>query len=90
MKKSSFLNLNWQDLAKGFIVAVLGAIVAIIAPSIQAGNFTFDWTTIWHTGVAAGVAYIGKNFFTPPPKTIEVDPAKTEVIDSKTKQILSN
>lgn len=90
MKKSSLFNLNWQDLAKGFIVAVLGAIVAIIAPSIQAGNFTFDWTTIWHTGVAAGVAYIGKNFFTPPPKTIEVDPTKTEVIDSKTKQILNN
>ena len=90
MKHSSFFNLNWQDFLKGLVVAVLGAMVAIIAPSIQDGSLTFDWTTIWHTGVAAGVAYIGKNFLTPTPKTIQIDPSKTSVIDLETKQPIIN
>lgn len=89
MKKSSFLSLNLQDFIKGLIIAVGGAIVAIIAPSIEAGTFIFDWTTIWHTAVASALAYLGKNLFTPTPKTIQIDPSKTDVVDSKTKQIIA-
>ncbi|HXS58998.1 MAG TPA: hypothetical protein VN726_22900 [Hanamia sp.] len=86
MKQSSFLNLNLQDLIKGLLTAIGGAVMAIILPSIQAGNLTLDWTTIWHTAVAAGLAYLSKNLFTPTPKTIQIDPSKTSVVDSKTKQ----
>lgn len=90
MKHSTFFNLNWQDLLKGLVVAVLGAVVAIIAPSIQDGSLIFDWTVIWHTGVAAGVAYLSKNLLSPAPKTIEIDPSKTSVVDSETKQPIIN
>jgi len=90
MKKPNFLNLNWQDFLKGLVVAVFGAIVAVVAPSIEHGTFVFDWTTIWHTGVAAGMAYLGKNLISPAPKTIEIDPSKTSVVDSETKQPIIN
>jgi hypothetical protein len=88
MKKSAFLNLNWQDFFKGLVVAVLGAVVAIIAPSIQDGSLVFDWTTIWHTGVAAGIAYLSKNLLSQTPKVIQIDPSKTSVVDSDTKRTI--
>lgn len=90
MKHSTFLSLNWQDFFKGLVVAVLSSIIAIIAPSIQDGSLTFDWTVIWHTGVAAGVAYLSKNLLTATPKTVEIDPSKTSVVDSKTNEIIVN
>jgi hypothetical protein len=90
MKHSAFFNLNSQDFFKGLIVAVLGAMVAIIAPSIQNGSLTFDWTAIWHTGVAAGVAYLGKNLFSATPKTVQIDPSKTSEVDSKTNETIVN
>lgn len=83
---SSFFNLNWQDLGKGLIMAVGGAVFSVIQTSISAGVFTFNVTDIWHTALAAAVIYLGKNLFTPTPKTITVDTTKTTVIDSKTKQ----
>lgn len=57
--------LNWRDVGKGLIVTVIGAVVALIGTSIDAGNFVFEWAPIWHTAVAAGVSYIIKNIFTP-------------------------
>jgi len=90
MKKSTFLSLNIQDFLKGLIVAVGGGIVAIIAPSIQDGSLQFDWTTIWHTGVASALAYLAKNLFTPTPKSVQIDPSKTSVTDIKTKETILN
>lgn len=88
MKKSSFLNLNVQDFLKGLVMAVGGAVVAIVAPSIQDGSLVFNWTSIWHTAVASGLAYLAKNLFTPIPKTVQIDPAKTSVVDAKTKETI--
>jgi hypothetical protein len=88
MKQSSFLSLNVQDFIKGLVVAVGGAVMAIILPSIQAGNLTLDFTTIWHTALASALAYLGKNLFTPTPKSIQIDPSKTSVVDSNTKQTI--
>lgn len=90
MKKSSFLSLNVQDFIKGLVVAVGGGIVAIVAPSIQDGSLTFNWTTIWHTAVASALAYLAKNLFTPTPKSIQIDPEKTSVVDAKTKETIVN
>ena len=90
MKKSSFLSLNIQDFLKGLVVAVGGGVVAIIAPSIQDMSFVFDWTTIWHTAVASGLAYIVKNLFSSTPKTVQINPEKTTVVDAKTKEVLVN
>ncbi len=89
MKLSSFLNLNLQDFLKGLIVAVGGAVFAVIQSSISAGGFTIDWTNVWHIALGAFIAYIGKNFFTPTPTVVQIDPTKTSVIDKDTKQVLA-
>ena len=81
MKLSTLFTLNVQDFIKGLIMAILGAVIAVIQSSLNAGTFIFDWTNIWHVALAAIVAYLVKNFFTPAPKTVEVDKSVTKVID---------
>jgi hypothetical protein len=66
MNKSNFLSLNWLDIAKGLVMAVLTPIVTVIGQSIEAGNFTYDWKTIGLSAAAGGFAYLVKNFFTKP------------------------
>jgi hypothetical protein len=75
---------------KALASAVIAGIVAVVAPSIQAGNFSFNWTVIWHTAVAAAVGYIGQKIVSPTPTTIRIDPTKTSVVDKDTKQTLVN
>jgi len=62
---SNFLSLDIQDFIKGLIITITSAVFTLVAESVQKGHFTFDFTTIWHTAVAAGIAYLGKNLFTP-------------------------
>lgn len=57
--------LNARDFGKALVVASITPIIPIIMQSISAKVWVFDWTTIWHTAVAAGVAYLVKNAFTP-------------------------
>lgn len=64
MKTSNFLSLNWLDLGKGLLMAVLTPVVVVIQQSIEAGVFTFDWKSIGLSAIAGGVAYLVKNFFT--------------------------
>lgn len=64
--KSSFLNLNIQDLLKGFVVAGLTAIGTVLLPSLESGLFP-DLAllkTAGITGLTAGIAYLLKNLFT--------------------------
>ncbi|SDE88896.1 hypothetical protein SAMN05216464_110198 [Mucilaginibacter pineti] len=69
---SRFLSLNTQDFFKGLIVTVASAVFALVAESVEKGQFTFDYTSIWHTAVAAGMAYLGKQFFTPAQAVISI------------------
>ncbi len=73
MKTSPFLSLNWNDLGKGLLVAVGGAVIGAIETSIQAGSLVFNWKAIGAIALAAGLSYLGKNFFTP---ATVVTPAK--------------
>lgn len=68
MKTSNFLSLNWLDLGKGLLMAVLTPVVVIIQQSLEAGVFTFDFKSIGLAAVGGGVAYLVKNFFTPATK----------------------
>jgi membrane protein implicated in regulation of membrane protease activity len=65
MQTSPLFSLNLKDLGKGFLVAVGGAVIAAIQSSIQAGSLSFNWKTIGSVALAAGLSYLGKNFFTP-------------------------
>lgn len=91
MKSSSFLNLNWQDLRKGFIVAVLTAVLGSLYPIIESGRFPsiIELKTIGGAALLAGVAYLIKNLFTGTPSTIVIDPAKTDVVDKNTKKVIA-
>jgi len=61
---SGFLRLQMQDLFKGLVVAVGGAVFAIIQPLITTGQFHFDWKYIGTIALGAAISYLGKNFLT--------------------------
>lgn len=65
MKTSSFLTLDFKDLGKGLIVAVGGAVVAVVQKSLEIGSLTFNWHLIGGVALASGLSYLAKNFFTP-------------------------
>lgn len=62
---SAQFKLNWSDVLKGLLVAVITPVITIITSSINAGTLTFDWKAIGLTALAAGLAYLAKNLFTP-------------------------
>jgi len=65
MKTSNLFSLNLRDLGKGLLVAVGGAVIAAVETSFQASSLTFNWRSIMGVAIAAGLSYLGKNFFTP-------------------------
>jgi hypothetical protein len=65
MKTSPLFNINLYDVIKGLIVTAGGAAMAVIENSLQTGSLAFNWKQIGMTALAAGVAYLAKNFFTP-------------------------
>jgi len=66
MKTSNLYSIDLKDLAKGLIVAVGSAVVTTIQTSLQAGSLSFNWKLVGTVALAAGIAYISKNFFTAP------------------------
>lgn len=62
---STKFSLNLNDFWKGFLVAVLGGVIAIIQTSINEGNFHFDWMAIGKTALFTALAYLAKNFLSP-------------------------
>jgi hypothetical protein len=62
---SGFLSLNWKDLGKGLIVAVIGAVVTPIYSSLEAGSLVINWKQVLTIGLTAGLSYLLKNLFTP-------------------------
>jgi len=64
---SNFASLNWLDALKGFILAVITALVIGVYQALQAGTIAFTWV-FWQpvvlSAVGAGIAYLVKNFLT--------------------------
>ena len=61
MKQSNFLSLNWLDLGKGAIVAVIVFLLNFAQETwIPTLNISPDVKTM----ILAGLAYLAKNFFT--------------------------
>ena len=48
---SEQFTLNWKDLSKGALVAVVSAVLTIIYTTVQAGSLSFDWKAIGITAV---------------------------------------
>ena len=66
MKTSKFLALNWADILKGLLMAILTPAVVIIQQSLELGILIFDWKSIVNASIGGGLAYLLKNFFTKP------------------------
>ena len=66
MKNSTFLSIKWKDVLKGFITAVITAILMAIYPLLQGGGtITLDQLKASGLiGLTAGVGYLIKNVFT--------------------------
>lgn len=65
--KSVFLSLNIKDIVKGFILAVITALIAGAYQAIQSGTIAFTWLfwqPIVYTAIGAGLAYLLKNWLT--------------------------
>lgn len=65
MKTSKFLALNWADIFKGLLMAILTPAVVIIQQSLESGILIFDWKSIVTASIGGGLAYLLKNFLTP-------------------------
>lgn len=73
---SNFLNINWKDIGKGLLLAVVTPIVAAIVSLLQGWVSVLTGGTLpalptletigsWIlVGLAAGLSYLLKNFFT--------------------------
>ena len=68
MKDSNFLSLNWKDILRGLLMAVLTPAAWIIQQSIDAGTLTLNWKQIGMASVAGGLSYLVKNFLSTPPQ----------------------
>lgn len=69
MKKitaSKRFTLDWQDILKGLIMAILFPAFLTIQQSLDAGRWDFDWKNIAMASIAGGVGYLIKNLFSPP------------------------
>ena len=62
---SEKFRLNWKDILKGIVVAILTPAIVIIQASLDSGVLTFNWHQIGMASVAGFLAYLTKNFFTP-------------------------
>lgn len=65
MKTSKFLKLDFADILKGLLMAILTPAVVIIQQSLELGIFTFEWKSIITASIGGGLAYLLKNFLTP-------------------------
>lgn len=63
---SKFLGLNWQDAAKGLLVAVLTAFLTALIPMLEAGTWPSKSQLLQAAiaGVTAAAAYLLKNVLT--------------------------
>ena len=65
MNQSNLFSLNWSDIAKGLLMAVLTPVVVLAQQSLAAGDLVFNWKSLGIAAIAGGIAYLIKNFLTP-------------------------
>lgn len=64
MEKSKLFSLNWRDLGRGLIMAILTPAMITIQQSIDSGTLVFKWKVIAMASIGGALAYLIKNFFT--------------------------
>lgn len=63
--RSDFFKLNWRDLGKGLVVAVITAVLTYVYTALEAGDLTaIDWKVVGTTAIISAVGYLFKNLVT--------------------------
>ncbi len=73
---SKKFTINWRDIAKALLIAVITPALYIIQEAIAKGTFP-SWNEIGIAAVSGAVAYLIKNFFTAS-QTVIKEPKKDE------------
>lgn len=67
--QSGFFKLNFKDVSKGLVVAVLAVVLGALQQMMTAHGLDFgayDWNSIINLAITAGGAYLVKNLFSTP------------------------
>ena len=64
MIQSKLWSLVPKDFLNGLFIAVLGAVLAVVTQTLQAGTLTFDYKAIGTTAAIAALSYISNKFVT--------------------------
>lgn len=59
---STLFHLNWADIAKGLVTAVIGAVLTAGYQALSVGG-PIDFKAMGTVALLAGLSYIIKNFF---------------------------
>ena len=81
-KTNQQYSINWSDLARGLLIAVLTAVFTTVLDQIQTLGLTLDWKEIGVIALTAGISYVLKNFLTPT-EIVVVNPPADAVADVK-------
>ena len=69
--KGDRFSINWNDLLKGLVMAVVLPVLTTVYETLQHGELVFDWPLIGKTAVLGLVGYLIKNFFSDNVKAAE-------------------
>jgi uncharacterized membrane protein YvlD (DUF360 family) len=61
-KMSKLFSVGLQDFLHGLFIAVIGAVLAVVTSTLQAGTLTFDYKAIGTTAAIAALSYVSKKF----------------------------
>ncbi len=87
--ESKQFELNWRDLGRGLITALIGAVMPLFESAyylwFESGEFIIDWNNVWKSAVGAGIAYLILNFsskgkiITIPQSNLDVTPTAKNI-----------
>ncbi len=69
---SKKFRLNAKDYLRGLLMAVGTAVFTTVEQALNLGTLKINWTGVAAAGIGAGLVYIGKNFFSPAQKKVEI------------------
>jgi hypothetical protein len=64
---SDLLKLNWRDLLKGLVTAILSGVIAYLYDAVSTGNLQLTTEALQKVGfvaLLAGLGYLSKNLLT--------------------------
>jgi len=56
--------IKLSDFWRGFIMAIIMAVLTVVYESIQKGSLSISWNTVALAGLGAGISYLIKNIGT--------------------------